>query len=467
MIFDRFRKRSDKSADKSADRPADQAKPRTAGPGGMSSGAASESREFLTGDSDIDRRSLQLLLDTMAEVGTTLELDRLLVDLVDKSIETTRSERGFLLLVEEGKAPEDVEVRVARAAGGKAIPLDTSYSTSVAGKVLSTGTPIANVVQSSQQALDLGQSVYDLKLRAVMCVPLEARGQRFGAIYVDSRAERHEFSQRDLAFFAALSQQMAVSLDNARLYTESIERARLSQELELANKIQQQLLPETTGLPDDLDAATWYRAAEAASGDSYDLVVDADGAVSVMLGDVSGHGIGSALIAHSAQSALTSYLEVLHDPAEVLRRLDKRFARGVEAGSFMSMFVARLACGADGKRSLSFVNAGHGCSWHLTKDGVETLGTNGPALGMVEGFEYDAPPARSFEPGDLLFLCSDGVTEARNAARDMLGEARLIEVLSGAHGKSAEALLEDVRALLRSWTDSFDDDVMLLAIAAR
>lgn len=454
MIFDRFRKRNERpTPDESR-----QGSPRD---------PASESSEFLTGDSEIDRRSLQLLLDTMAEVGTTLELDRLLIDLVDKSIETTRSERGFLFLLEDGRPAEELEVRVARAAGGKAIPLDTSYSTTVAGKVLSTGTPIANVVQSSQQALDLGQSVYDLKLRAVMCVPLEARGQRFGAIYVDSRAERHEFSQRDLAFFAALSQQMAVSLDNARLYTESIERARLTQELELANKIQQQLLPSPSGLPEDLDAATWYRAAEAASGDSYDLVVGSDGSLSVMLGDVSGHGIGSALIAHSAQAALTSYLEVLQEPIDVIRRLDRRFARTVEAGNFMSMFVARIAKGADDGRSLSFINAGHGCAWHITTGGVEALSINGPALGMVEDYDYEIPPVRALAPGDVLFLCSDGVTEARNAARDMLGEARLIEVLEGAHGKAAEALLEDVRSMLRAWTDSFDDDVMLLAIGVR
>lgn len=437
-----------------------------------SSEAAGESREFLTGDSAIDRRSLQLLLDTMAEVGTTLELDTLLVDLVDKSIETTRSERGFLLLVEEGATATPGDhcphiVRVARAAGDKEIPLDTSYSTSVAKKVLSTGEPVANVVQSSQEALDLGQSVYDLKLRAVMCVPLEARGQRYGAIYVDSRAERHEFSSRDLAFFAALSQQLAVSLDNARLYTESVERARLSKELELAHRIQKQLLPNPTGLPEDLECATWYEAAETASGDTYDVLVGSDASVSVMLGDVSGHGIGSALIAHSAQAALASYLEVLQDPSDVLRRLDRRFSKGVETGNFMSMFVARIAHGEGGGRELRYVNAGHGCSWHVRASGVDTLATSGPALGMVEGFEYASSELVPFESGDLLFLCSDGVTEARNDARDMLGEARLIEVLTSAHGKGAQGVVDAVRTLLRSWTASFDDDVMLLALAAR
>ncbi|MCA8972410.1 MAG: SpoIIE family protein phosphatase [Planctomycetes bacterium] len=466
MIFDRFRKQKERPTGGSG----------SPGPSPSGSDPAAESREFLTGDADIDRRSLQLLLDTMAEVGTTLELDRLLVDLVDKSIETTRSERGFLLLVDESAAgdesvPGTVEptlaVRVARMIGGKDIPLETNYSTTVARKVFSTGVPIANVVQSSQQALDLAQSVYDLKLRAVMCVPLESRGQRYGAIYVDSRAERLEFTRRDLAFFAALSQQLAVSLDNARLYTESVERARLSKELELARHIQKQLLPDPTDLPADLDAELWYEAAGEASGDTYDFLVGSDDSVCVLIGDVSGHGIGPALIAHSAQAAVTSYLEVLSDPGQVLCRLDRRFAKTVEAGNFMSMFVGRIERAGDGGRQYRYVNGGHGCAWHVRKSGVEVLHTSGPALGVADGYAYESSPPIAFEPGDLLFLCSDGVTEARNPSRDLFGEGRLREVLDAAHGQGAKAVVDRLRERLQAWTDTFEDDVMLLAIAAK
>ncbi len=463
MIFDRFRKQKERSADSPANPSDAQARDQT------------ESREFLTGDAAIDRRSLQLLLDTMAEVGTTLDLDRLLVDLVDKSIETTRSERGFLLLTDEQAGDEAVpgtiepalNVRVARMLGGKDIPLDTGYSTSVARKVFSTGAPIANVVQSSQQALDLGQSVYDLKLRAVMCVPLESRGQRYGAIYVDSRAERLEFTGRDLAFFAALSQQLAVSLDNARLYTESVERARLTKELELARRIQKQLLPEPSDLPADLEAGLWFEAAAEASGDTYDFVVGADGSVCVLVGDVSGHGIGPALIAHSAQAAITSYLEVLKEPADVLRRLDRRFARTVETGSFMSMFVARIEHREDGGRQVRYVNGGHGCAWHVHAQGVDALATSGPALGVADGFDYVAPAPRRLETGDLLFLCSDGLTEARNRERDLFGEARILEVLRRAHGKGAQAVVDELRTACEAFSNGFDDDVMLVAIAAK
>lgn len=451
VIFERFRKRAVKG----------DASPEAA------QDPAADSTEFLTGDPSVDRRSLQLLLDTMAEVGSTIELDRLLVDLVDKSIEATRSERGFLLLLGPAAGGEpQIEVRVARGLGGREIPLETTYSTSVAKKVLTTGEPVANIVQSSQDALDLGQSVYDLKLRAVMCVPLAARGQLSGAIYVDSRAERKEFTGRDLAFFAALAQQLSVSLENARLYNESLERVRLSKELELAQRIQEQLLPKPTGLPDDIEVHTWFQAAEAASADTFDVIARDDGSVACLLGDVSGHGIASALIAHSVQAALRSYLEVLDDPGEVICRLNARFTAGIEPGNFMSMLIARLWRDGEPHR-LSYVNAGHGCSWLIRQEGVTSLEMGGPALGMVPGYEYRSAVEPKFEKGDVLFLCSDGVTEARNTARDLLGEARVLAILERSHGKGAEALIQDVRATLLAHTGEaqLEDDVMLLALS--
>ncbi len=144
-----------------------------------------DSVDFLTGDPEEDRRSIGLLLDAMVEVGSGLGLEDLLERLVDKAVEVARSERGLLLLAERG----GLEVRVARESRGRSLPKTVPYSTSVAGRVFAEGTALATVVQSEREARELGRSVYDLKLRAVMCAPLEAGGHRLGVIYVDSKAE--------------------------------------------------------------------------------------------------------------------------------------------------------------------------------------------------------------------------------------------------------------------------------------
>ncbi len=360
---------------------------------------------------------------------------------------------------------------MARGGNGRPLPADTPYSTSVVSRVLENGEPVVSVVQSKQEALDLGQSVLDLKLRAVMCVPLEARGRLSGVIYVDSKAQRQEFTNRDLAFFAALAQQMAVSLENARLYKDSLERYRLSKELEFARHIQEQLLPKPSGLPPHIEIHTWYRPAEAASGDTYDVITKEDQTVGVLLGDVSGHGMGPALIAHSAQAALRSYFELSEDLGGLVRRLNDRFARGMEAGSFMSLLVA--AVGAKDPESqrcaLRYVNAGHGCSYLIRADGATELAATGPAIGMMDGIDYETIESETLGVGDFLFLCSDGLTEARNEARDMLGEAAVLEVLARTHGQGAEAAIQAVRSLAVDHLGDlpFDDDVMLLALTVK
>ncbi|MFQ5503814.1 MAG: PP2C family protein-serine/threonine phosphatase [Planctomycetota bacterium] len=447
MIFRPFRKRS---AAKEASSP----------------DPASETTDFLTGDPGLDRRSLQLLLDTIADVASTMDLESLLVDLVDKSIEVTGSERGFLLVYEEDA--KTVEVRVARSAGGRDLPQESPYSTSVSGRVLENGEPIANVVQAGKENADFGQSVYDLKLRAVMCVPLAARGRVSGAIYVDSKAERKEYTRRDLAFFAALAQQLAVSIENAKLHQGSIEGARLAKEMELAQRIQARLLPDPEGLPPGIKAQTWYQACEAASGDTFDVLARRDGSVALMLGDVSGHGIGPALIANSVQAALRSYLEVLDDLGEVLRRMNDRLIRGVEAGHFMSLFLAAATRveESDDRWRLRFVNAGHGEVFLVTGSGLRQLPTTHPALGMVPELDFQQSGTESPRAGDLLFLCSDGLTESRNSSRDILGEGPLRRVLERAHGKGPGELVDEVRGMLGRHTgrEPLEDDVMILAL---
>lgn len=413
-----------------------------------------------------------MLLDTLAEVASQPNFESLLVHLVDKSLEVTQSERGILLLEDEGtEGSQNFRVKAARGPGGVDLPKDLHYSTSVVQKVISTGDPVASVVHSSKEALDLGKSAYDLKLRAVMCVPLTFHGRFLGAVYVDSQAQRKEFTIRDLTFFAALAQQLSISLETARLHEQAIEGARIAQEMEIARSIQTQLMTEIHDLPPGLDVQRWYEPCELASGDAYDVFPDDRGKLHLMIGDATGHGMGPALLAHSVQAALRSYLEVLDDPREVVRRMNERLEEHMDAGTFMSLFLCTIVPVADeaGRFELSYVNAGHGCAYLVREDGVQVLDNTGPALGMMGGVPYDLGTREILGPGDLLVLTSDGVVEARNASRDMLGEGALFEILSASHGMGCQAVLDGIRERLEDHLglEALDDDVMMLILSVQ
>lgn len=447
--------------------------------------AVTDSSAILSGDTREDTRSLGVLLDTIARVSASRDLETLLDYVVDSSVEATGAERGFLVLIDE-KSGKQV-VRVARALGpegeAKSMGRDAQYSTSVVKRVVDLQEPIRTSVQKDSEELDLGNSVFDLKLRAVMCVPMTARSGAAppgasgaapaggalpkGALYVDSRAATRDFRPEDLALFHALAQHIAIALENAQLNLHSIERARLERSLEIAAEIQSGLMPKAPPLQEGFDLFGWYRSAEHASGDFYDFVKTRGGGIAAVVGDVTGHGVGPALITATAQASLRSYARVLGDPGEVVTMLNSDLSERMDDGLFLTLFVAAL--GDDGE--LQMLNAGHTppLVWRAASQTIESVGADGPALGLVDDMEYKVGTPIQMEPGDLLLAFTDGLVEARHPDLPdrLFDEHGVRAALSdqGFKGATAREVVEAVaEAALEFSGNAREDDITILAI---
>jgi len=432
---------------------------------------------FLTGDGRVDRRTIEVLLGAIARVSQSQDLERLLAYIVDTSIEVTGAERGLLLLC---AGNGELEPRMARQRGGKPVEGDLRFSTSVVKRVLSDLEPVRATVNSDSQALELGSSVFDLKLRAVMCVPLAGReagdgrsgaesgpGAAQGVLYVDSRAATREFKHEDLALFAALSQHISIALENARLHISAIEKTRLEQSLEIASQIQSGLMPQIPSNVPGYDVFGWYRPAERTTGDFYDFVMTRGGRLGVVLGDVTGHGIGPALITATAQATLRSYLKVLDDPVAAVGMLNQDLSARMDSGFFLTLFTALF--GTDG--SVQVLNAGQTppLVWRARSKTIETIRGHAPALGMVDDFAYIEGPRLALETGDVLCAFTDGFVEARSAADpDLLFEEKGVrEVLErgAAAGCSARELTEAlVKSALEFSGGKSEDDMTVVAV---
>lgn len=439
--------------------------------------------EFLTGDAFQDRRSVESLLDEIARISERVarvagseDLRALLTYIVDASIERTGAERGLLVLAREaaGAPGRGHEVRVARQRGGRDIPGEVRYSTSAVKRVLESGQPLKDMFNSAAEAMDLGASVFDLKLRALMCVPLAAEnsgsvpgGRTRGVLYVDSKAATREFTQKDLSYFNALSRQIGVALESARLHLDSLERARLEESLETARVVQSNLMPQVPRDFPGFDLFGWYRAAERTSGDFYDFFRTKGGDLAVVVGDVTGHGPASALITSTAQASLRSILRVLDDPRQALDMLNQDLAERMEEGLFVTLFLVVL--GRDGK--VRGLNAGHSppLVWHARDGSIEALSGGGPALGMVEGFRYDEAHPIAMEVGDVLVLYTDGLTEARAKERpdELFDEEGLRRALAERAGRipEARALTEAIVAEVLAFArENREDDMTLVCV---
>jgi serine phosphatase RsbU (regulator of sigma subunit) len=421
---------------------------------------------FLTGDSDVDRRTIEVLLSTIARVSASRDLEATLVEIVKESVKITRAERGFLILVDGSGEPR---VRVARTADGVSIVDDARFSTSVVRLVLETQQPKLATVQSDSDALELGRSVFDLKIRAVMCVPLttreDAKNGTRGVLYVDSRAATREFDHRDLGLFAALSHHISIALENARLLVAEVEKSHLEHSLELASAIQSGLMPPIPRDVPGLEVHGWYRPAERTSGDFFDFVRMRDGRLAIAVGDVSGHGIGPALITAAAQASLRSYLRTVPDPAAALGMLNQDLIERMEPGMFVTLLV--LAFGDDGK--LEALNAGHHAAIIARAGEVLSTRGSGTALGMFAESSYESGGAIDLEPGDVVVAFTDGLIEAHppGEREQLFGEERLRALVleHARQGASAEAITRALAEAAYSFArGSHEDDITLVVV---
>lgn len=406
-------------------------------PAGLEGSAGSTAR-FLTGDREADRRTVEVLLEMFARLSETRDYDETLVQIVDNSVELCGAERGFLVVLDE--AGEFV-IKVARTRDRRPVQDSERFSTSVVRHVLERNEPKLATVQNDSEARDLGQSVFDLKLRAVMCVPLsrakEAPNAIRGALYVDSRAATREFSQRDLELFYAHSQQAAITLEKHRMHLESLEKARLEQSLELAKAVQSGLMPRIPKDIPGLDIDGFYRPAERTSGDFFDFVKLKDGRLAVVVGDVSGHGVGPALITQSAQGVLRTGLRMAANPAAAVSLLNQDLADRIDSGTFLTLLVMSIS--PDGK--VEVCNAGHHGPLRTRKGAIESYDSHGVALGFSADVEYTIDERFELESGDVLLLYTDGLIEAHPQVNreDLLGEERVKALLIEHAAKGSDA----------------------------
>jgi len=247
------------------------------------------------------------------------------------------------------------------------------------------------------------------------------------------------------------------------------ERRRMKQSLETAMEIQQHLLPQDSPQVEGFDIAGKSIYCDETGGDYYDFIELAElgpGRIGIALGDVSGHGIGSALLMAAARSVLRSHA-VRHGAnlGELFETLNRHVMRDSGEGQFMTLFYAVLDAQ---RRSLVWTSGGHDPAlWLQQADGeIRELPNTGVPLGIVEGASYEQAGPIELNSGDIVLVGTDGIWEARDPADEMFGKDRLREIMSASADRSAtqihDAIVDAVREHRQSRPQ--EDDVTLVVI---
>ena len=422
-------------------------------------------------------RKLNMLLEATSLLHSQLPLDSVLAKMIDHAIAVTDADRGLLEEAEAGR-PENLRVRLARRSGGQRLPPESMTPSQTAIQLaMKQGSPvITEDLAQAEMNLQAAASIVAQGLRAVVVIPLYAtsraasegtgvdvsRGVFLGVLYLDSKRPA-AFTKLDRQILDALAADAASILDNARLVERERERQRLEQEIGIARDIQQALLPKNFKDYPHLAVSGVNFPCLSVGGDYFDVFPLDDKRTAFLLADVSGKGLGAALLTTMLQGALSGMTGT--DPARTFNHVNRFLCDHAEVGRYATMFFGIL----DETGKLEFINAGHPSPILMRQGRAEEAFTEGSfPVGLVPEAEF-ATATLQLEPNDTLFLFSDGVTEAMDPDEQLYGVPRLVEVLQGKTDlpldEIQKTVLESVENFARGARQA--DDVTMLVVRYR
>ncbi len=424
--------------------------------------------------------------EVFADAGN-VELDPLLKRVLFYALRTTRAGAGAIYMFEP-----DAQTLRARAISGIFPPLvggvDTGLERAMSksqhveqlvrtklvgkgegliGTVADFGAPI--LIEDAETDLRVPRYEVDfLQIHSILLVPMRFRQQTMGVMAVVNRVDGSAFVQSDLNLLQSLADQASVSAYYAGLRETLDEKQRIDHDLTVARRIQTALLPKRYPKIEGVELAAFNYPALEIGGDYYDFIQVDDTHLGIAIADVSGKGIGGAIMMSVCRSVLRAHAPRHQSPEEVLKLLNQVLSQDVQEDMFVSMLYMVLNTAT---RELVVARAGHERPILCAGDrsGFTVIESPGVGIGIadVETFDRVLKEVRiPLRPGDVVVAYTDGVSEALNAHEEEWGIDRFMDAIRISSAEGADSVLNNVRQRLERFVGNRPqyDDMTLLAL---
>ncbi|MBN1825401.1 MAG: SpoIIE family protein phosphatase [Candidatus Eisenbacteria bacterium] len=303
--------------------------------------------------------------------------------------------------------------------------------------------------------------------RAAVLVPLATQSGLTGFLYLGPKRNGEDYAPEELDLLRSLAAQIALAAENIELLEQKIEKEKLEEQLSLARRIQEGLLPRNLPETPGLHIAARIRFCLNVAGDYYDVISLSGGRTLLAIGDVAGKGVGAALLMSNLQASLRSMKDVGIGLPEIMARINSLIYENTPPELFITLFVAIFD---PARRSLVYVNAGHNCPVLVrSSGGVELLSEGGLLIGVMPEATYREERIDLAE-GDRLVMFTDGASEATNSRDEEFGEERIARLVTENLALPPVQILEMLERevlLHRGGEGALADDFTLVAAAPR
>ena len=408
----------------------------------------------LTSFTDVTKRSRevrldQALVDIGAAVNSSFDFGTILQRALDLAVEALGCESGILFLREGSdwvmrylsNLPEDMR--------GTQVPDELASFTTLTGGA--AGAIAFNDAYDDERIS--GRVMRRFRIRSLLDVTLRVRGRDIGDVSFIHNSEAVPFGDEDVAFANKFGAIVALALEGSELYRSEQETARILQEA---------LLGDPAPI-EGIELSHAYRSGTKTAivgGDFYD-VFETNGRVAIVLGDVSGKGLAKATFAAKVKYTIDAFLMEGELPAQVVARTNRVIERSTDVSTFTTAFVGVLDTNIG---ALDYINAGGSSPLVLRSRGaVERLTGRSPMSGAFPQAQFRSNRV-DFAIGDMLLLCTNGVTEARGA-KGLFGEDRLVSLIEKSSHMGVQDLVDFVmEAVSKHAGGELSDDVAIVAV---
>lgn len=390
----------------------------------------------------IERYEEITLLYSISEIlGSVISLESAAGTILEEVIGILGAQRASLWVHD----PDAGRLRLAAAVGGdgQVSPILVDDPCSVTAEVFRERRPV--LLGPTEEHPRPGCDPANLTRGSFLSVPVsytppEGEARTIGVINLVGRSTDEAFSAGDLKLLSAIASQIGAAVENSRLIEESLRQERMVREMELAHDLQLKLLPPVEQFEGYAEVAARCVPAESVGGDFYHLFRLPGGRLGAMIGDVSSHGFGAALIMALTMSAVAIHASEGDPPAEVLRRVHRTLIDELETTEmYLTLFYGVID--PEGGR-VTYANAGHGHAFRVCGDGgVQRLSATDPPLGIIDLEDYHENEVPWQRGQDLLFLFTDGLSDSLEAG-EVEGSRILVDEVVRGRGAGVRGLME-------------------------
>ena len=408
---------------------------------------------------------LRLLLDITKTISRSLDLDEVLSLVMDTLGSLIPYDAAGIYLIEFSDADNSPYIFKSKVIRGYQISFDLieprlKIGEGFLGVVAQTGKPIISPDVSKDQRYFAAREL----TRSELVAPIISNEHVIGVFDLESD-RLNAYTDDDLEVMQLLTSQVAIIIEKVRLHDEVVEKKRIQAQLEIARSVQLELLPENDPVVPNFDVSAYIFPTEEVSGDYYDWVKVFDDQIGIVVADAVGKGIPAALLMSFLRACLRACVQIGYAPHIAFSKVSNLLRDSTEENQFITAIYGLLD---STNKTFVFSNAGHNPPLLIKADGEYRFVEYGDMpLGMFDDVHYHQHFIR-FEPGQVMVIYTDGVTEAANPNGEEYGAERFAKRVLDCIDMPAKKMIDHIRKGVADFTERkfLDDDGTLFIVKA-